>query len=58
MVGYSLGFLVLLGAGVLASLELAELAAISASLASLATTVLVGLPLAFWVWRIMRSEPG
>jgi O-antigen/teichoic acid export membrane protein len=51
MTGYSLGFLVLLGAGVLASVELTRFVEISPSLASLATTALFGLPLAFWVWR-------
>src|SRR5262245_4814744 len=58
MAGYSLGFLLLLGAGVLASLELPELAPVSPSLASLATTVLFGLPLALWVWRSTRSPSG
>jgi O-antigen/teichoic acid export membrane protein len=51
MTGYSLGFLALLGAGVLATEELAELVRLGPSLASLAATSLFGLPLAAWVWR-------
>lgn len=48
---YSLAFLMLLGAGVLASEELVRLARLAPSLASVATTSAFSLPLAIWVWR-------
>ncbi len=51
MARYSLGFLGLLGAGVLLSKELVDLGALSSGYASLATTAVLGLPLALWVWR-------
>jgi O-antigen/teichoic acid export membrane protein len=51
MASYSLGFLALLGAGVLVSEELARMGRLTSSVASLAATALFGLPMVAWVWR-------
>lgn len=48
---HSLGFLTLLGAGILASEELVHLHWLTPSVASLSATGLFGLPLFVWVWR-------
>jgi O-antigen/teichoic acid export membrane protein len=51
LVRYSLAFLGLLGAGVLASDELVRLAWLGSSTASLTVTAALCVPLAVWVWR-------
>jgi len=51
MSAYSLGFLALLGVGVLASEELVSLELLRSSTASLTVTTALCIPLAIWVWR-------
>ena len=62
MTSHSLGFLALLGAGILASEELVHLGWLTPSVASLSATGLFGLPLAAWVWRStispLRADRG
>src|SRR5262245_54618576 len=51
MLAYSLGFLALLGAGVLLSEETVSLTTLSPGVASVLVTALFCLPLTAWVWR-------